>query len=80
MSHSQDSSAPTKDNPYQSKLLINRLLNGGSDKETRHFEISLQGSGLGYEPGDSLGVIPQNNPQVVDDLLVATRLSGDQQV
>ena len=72
MSHSQDSSAPSKDNPYQSKLLINRLLNEGSDKETRHFEISLEGSGLNYEPGDSLGVIPQNNPEVVDDLVAAT--------
>ena len=80
MSHSQDSSAPSKDNPYQSKLLINRLLNEGSDKETRHFEISLQGSGLNYEPGDSLGVIPQNNPEVVDDLLAATGLSGNEQV
>ena len=80
MSHSQDSSAPSKDNPYQSKLLINRLLNEGSDKETRHFEISLQGSGLNYEPGDSLGVIPQNNPEVVDDLLASTGLSGNEQV
>ena len=80
MSHSQDSSAPSKDNPYQSKLLINRLLNEGSDKETRHFEISLEGSGLNYEPGDSLGVIPQNNPEVVDDLLAATGLSGNEQV
>ena len=80
MSHSQDSSAPTKDNPYQSKLLVNRLLNQGSDKETRHFEISLQDSGLSYEPGDSLGVIPQNNPQVVDDLLSATGLTGEETV
>ena len=80
MSHSQDSSAPTKDHPYQSKLLVNRLLNEGSDKETRHFEISLQNSGLSYEPGDSLGVIPQNNPQVVDDLLSATGLSGEETV
>jgi sulfite reductase (NADPH) flavoprotein alpha-component len=80
MSHSQDTSAPTKDNPYQSKLLVNRLLNQGSDKETRHFEISLQDSGLSYEPGDSLGVIPQNNPQVVDDLLSATGLSGEETV
>ena len=80
MSHSQDSSAPTKDNPYQSKLLVNRLLNEGSDKETRHFEISLEDSGLSYEPGDSLGVIPQNDAKVVDDLLSATGLSGEELV
>ena len=80
MSEHLDSSAPTKANPYQSKLLVNRLLNQGSDKETRHFELSLQQSGLSYEPGDSLGVIPQNNPQVVDDLLAATGLSGEEQI
>lgn len=80
MSEHLDSSAPTKANPYQSKLLVNRLLNQGSDKETRHFELSLHQSGLSYEPGDSLGVIPQNNPQVVDDLLAATGLSGEEQI
>lgn len=80
MSHSADSSAPTKDNPYQSKLLVNRLLTEGSDKETRHFELSLQGSSLSYEPGDSLGVIPQNSPQVVDDLLKAVGLTGEETV
>ena len=35
---------------------------------------------MNYEPGDSLGVIPQNNPEVVDDLLAATGLSGNEQV
>ena len=80
MSHSADSSAPTKDNPYQSKLLVNRLLTEGSDKETRHFELSLEGSSLSYEPGDSLGVIPQNSPQVVDDLLKAVGLTGEESV
>jgi sulfite reductase (NADPH) flavoprotein alpha-component len=80
MSHSADSSAPTKDNPYQSKLLVNRLLTEGSDKETRHFELSLEGSSLSYEPGDSLGVIPQNSPQVVDDLLKAVGLTGEETV
>ena len=80
MSHSADSSSPTKDNPYQSKLLVNRLLTAGSDKETRHFELSLEGSSLSYEPGDSLGVIPQNSPQVVDDLLKAVGLTGEEAV
>lgn len=80
MSQSLDSSVPTKDNPYQSKLLVNRLLNQGSDKETRHFELSLHHSGLNYEPGDSLGVIPQNNPKVVDDLISATGLTGEESV
>lgn len=80
MSQSHDPSSPTKDNPYQSELLVNRLLNQGSDKETRHFELSLKDSGLSYEPGDSLGVIPQNSSHLVDDLLVAVGLSGSEMV
>ena len=55
-----------KKNPYSSTMLINRLLTEGSNKETRHFEFSLSGSGLSYEPGDSLGVVPTNCSQIVD--------------
>src|SRR6056300_1343950 len=80
MSHLNDPSAPTKDNPYPSKLLVNRMLTEGSDKETRHFELSLEGSGLSYEPGDSLGVLPFNCSEVVDDLLSAVGFSGSEEV
>ena len=52
----------------------------GSDKETRHFELSLKESGIGYEPGDSLGVLPVNCSEVVSDLLQAVGLSGDESI
>ena len=61
----------SKDNPYHSELLVNRLMTEGSDKETRHFELSLKSSGLEYLPGDSLGVHPLNCPDAVADLLGA---------
>ena len=80
MSTSTDSNAPTKANPYASKLLVNRLITEGSDKETRHFELSLQASGLEYQPGDSLGVLPTNCEEVVNDLLSAVGLSGKETV
>ena len=35
---------------------------------------------MSYEPGDSLGVIPQNSPQAVDDLLKAVGLTGEETV
>ena len=70
----------SKSNPYSSALLLNRVMTEGSDKETRHFEFSLKGSGLSYEPGDSLGVLPVNCPEVVNDLLLATGFSGSEQV
>jgi sulfite reductase (NADPH) flavoprotein alpha-component len=69
-----------KNNPYLSQLLVNKMLTQGSDKETRHFEISLQGSGLSYEPGDSLGVLPFNCPTVVEDLIEETGFTGSEEI
>ena len=80
MSISADPNAPTKDNPYASELLVNRLMTEGSDKETRHFELSLKDSGLNYLPGDSLGVVPTNCLEVVEDLLSAVGLSGEEKI
>ncbi|MEC1545038.1 assimilatory sulfite reductase (NADPH) flavoprotein subunit [Bacillus halotolerans] len=63
-------SAYSRTNPFRAEVLENLNLNGrGSNKETRHVELSLEGSGLMYEPGDSLGVYPENDPVLVDLLL-----------
>lgn len=60
----------SRSNPFHAEVLENINLNGrGSNKETRHLEISLEGSGLTYQPGDSLGVYPENDPELVDLLL-----------
>jgi sulfite reductase (NADPH) flavoprotein alpha-component len=66
-----------KKNPFPARLLRNVPLNQpGSDKEVRHFEISLEGSGLNYEAGDALGVVPSNCPELVDALLSALHCQG----
>jgi sulfite reductase (NADPH) flavoprotein alpha-component len=80
MSIASDPNMPSKDNPYASELLVNRLMTEGSDKETRHFELSLKDSGLNYLPGDSLGVVPTNCEQVVAELLNAVGLTGDESI
>ncbi|MED3901495.1 assimilatory sulfite reductase (NADPH) flavoprotein subunit [Priestia megaterium] len=60
----------SRTNPFKAEVLENLNLNGrGSNKETRHLELSLEGSGLTYEPGDSLGIYPENDPELVDLLL-----------
>ncbi|WP_262984944.1 hypothetical protein [Sphingomonas daechungensis] len=46
-----------------------------STKETRHVELDLGGSGLTYQPGDSLGFAATNDPRVVEELLETTGLS-----
>ena len=68
-----------KKNPFPARLLDKVLLNAsGSAKETWHFELSLEGSGLNYEVGDSLAVVPTNADDVVDSLLGAVGLTGDE--
>ncbi|MFO1458955.1 MAG: sulfite reductase subunit alpha [Verrucomicrobiota bacterium] len=67
--------------PFPARLKVNRPLNGaGSEKDTRHFEISLEGSGLTYEAGDALGVRPMNCPALVEELLAVLGFSGDESV
>jgi sulfite reductase (NADPH) flavoprotein alpha-component len=62
-------------------LITNRKLNApGSAKDTRHFEIALEGSDLAYEVGDALGVIPQNCPALVDEIIRALGCDGEEAV
>lgn len=71
----------SRKNPFPAKLLVNRNLNGeGSAKETRHFEISLEGSGLDYSAGDALGVLPTNCPELVDEILTTLGSDGEDAV
>jgi sulfite reductase (NADPH) flavoprotein alpha-component len=71
----------SKKNPFPAALLANRKLTAeGSAKETRHFEISLAGSGLTYEVGDALGVMPSNCPALVEDILRALNCDGEEAV
>lgn len=60
----------SRSNPFRAEVLENINLNGrGSNKETHHLELSLEGSGLTFEPGDSLGIYPENDPALVTLLL-----------
>jgi sulfite reductase (NADPH) flavoprotein alpha-component len=70
-----------KKNPFPSETLDKVMLNGeGSAKETLHFEFSLAASGLSYEPGDALAVIPVNAPEMVRDIIQAAKLTGNEEV
>jgi sulfite reductase (NADPH) flavoprotein alpha-component len=73
--------AYSRKNPFPARLKVARSLTGeGSGKETLHFEVSLDGSGLAYECGDSLGVFPSNAPAEVDAVLAAASFSGEEPV
>ncbi|WP_144523379.1 assimilatory sulfite reductase (NADPH) flavoprotein subunit [Bacillus pumilus] len=71
----------SRTNPFYAEVLENINLNGrGSNKETRHLELSLEGSGLVYEPGDSLGIYPTNDPTLVDELITTCGWNADEAV
>lgn len=60
----------SRSNPYYAEILDVINLNGqGSNKETLHVELSLEDSGISFEPGDSLGIFPNNDPELVDLLV-----------
>ncbi|MES2996964.1 MAG: flavodoxin domain-containing protein [Verrucomicrobiota bacterium] len=70
-----------KSNPFPAKLKANINLNQpGSAKETRHVEIVLEGSGLEYEAGDALGVMPRNCGELVAEVLAAAGLQGTENI
>ena len=82
-------SAWSHERPFPAEVLANQRLTGREfrnvgflqyghgDKDVRHIELSLEGSGLAYEPGDALGIRHRNPPALVDAVLGATRLDGN---
>jgi sulfite reductase (NADPH) flavoprotein alpha-component len=64
-------------NPFPAKMRVNRVVTAlDSSKETRHYEISIAGSGLSYEAGDALCVIPTNCRDLVAQIVKAIGCSG----
>jgi sulfite reductase (NADPH) flavoprotein alpha-component len=48
-----------------------------SDKETIHLALAFEDGAPAYEPGDSLEIYPENDPVLVEEILKAAGLSGD---
>ena len=68
----------TRAHPFEAEITDHvRLTGSRSLSDTRHIELSLEGSGIAYEPGDSLGVVPRNDPALVEAVLRAVGLDGD---
>lgn len=71
----------SRERPYLAEVLVNQPIVGqGSSKDVRHIELSLEGSGLRYQPGDALGVWPTQAPELVQAVLQALQLAGDTEV
>ncbi|MCZ7932524.1 sulfite reductase subunit alpha [Agrobacterium leguminum] len=71
----------SRKNPYSAEVSVNHRLSGpGSSKEIRHYEFDLGESGLDYEAGDALGVVPLNDPKLVGALLKHFGAAADSQI
>jgi sulfite reductase (NADPH) flavoprotein alpha-component len=68
----------SRDNPVYATFLSRRRLNkSGSEKETWHIEIDLTGTDLDYVVGDSFGVFPANDHDLVAGVLSAIDVPAD---
>ncbi len=74
-----DGAAPgSRDNPVTATFVSRTLLNRkGSHKETWHVEFDLTGCGLDYAVGDSFGIMPANDPGLVEAIIKALAAPPD---
>ncbi|HME26344.1 MAG TPA: flavodoxin domain-containing protein [Acetobacteraceae bacterium] len=71
-------SAWSRTRPFEAEITERIRLSGSrSTADTWHVELSLAGAGIDYEPGDSLGFLPVNDPALVDAVLDAAGLAGN---
>jgi sulfite reductase (NADPH) flavoprotein alpha-component len=62
----------SRENPVTATVVTRvRLNKPGSEKETWHVEFDLTESGLDYVVGDSFGIMPVNEPALVDAVIKA---------
>jgi sulfite reductase (NADPH) flavoprotein alpha-component len=68
----------SRDNPVDATFLSRRRLNKpGSEKETWHIDIDLAGTDLDYVVGDSFGIFPTNDHDLVAGVLAALEAPPD---
>src|SRR3990167_8298556 len=67
--------------PYMSKMTDRYLLTkNGSSKTTYHIELDIASSDISFCVGDSVGIYPQNDPEMVDSILNILKYSGNESI
>ena len=75
---SDDEPLFTAENPLEAEIATLVNLNGtGSTRETLHVEIAAEAPGFSYLPGDAIGVVPENDPDLALALAEAVGLGAD---
>jgi len=71
----------TRKHPFKATVLEKVKITGrDSDKEVYHVELSLEGSGITYEPGDSVGILANNPVNLVDSIIKKCGFTGSELV
>lgn len=79
--HPQKKALYSRNNPFWATVLEKvRITGRGSDKEVYHIELSLEDSGITYDPGDSVGILANNPPELVGAILDELKLTGNETV
>lgn len=70
-----------KKNPFPAAIKERHLVSKrGSQRHTYHVVLDLEGSNFTYAVGDSIGVIPTNDPVLVANTLRAMRATGQEMI
>lgn len=65
-----ESFRPSREHPIEARIINRIKLTGrGSEKNTYHLEIELPSEDITYDPGDSLGIIPENGNELVQAVI-----------
>lgn len=78
-----DPPPPARDRHHRvdAPIVVNRLLSAPeSEKEVRHYELDLTGTGITYSAGDSIAVHVTNDPALVDEVLTELDVGPDHAV
>ena len=78
---SDDEPMFTAESPLEAEVATMVDLNGtGSTRETWHVEIAADAPGFSYLPGDAIGIVPENDPDLALALAEAVGLGADGEV
>ncbi len=75
-----DEDAPlyTAETPLEAEIMALINLNGtGSTRETWHVELASDAPGFTYVPGDAVGIVPENDPDLAGEVAAAAGLGSD---
>lgn len=79
LTHAEDDEPKyTAEHPLEAEISALINLNGtGSTRETWHAEFTFDDPAFSYQPGDAIGIFPENDPALVDELLQTVGLGSD---